>query len=150
MGLILLEFWAKVRGMGIGMLCMHTHEVISRSSLHHDPSRVIFEAMAQRPDDGLKRDRINELERTKVYHNGTWTCHIAELALAAPTTRRESRREMGLTLWQRQAAKKQHGVLSENDVALSRCALVRPSRTPSTASRRSFISSLELTRQHGR
>ena len=70
MGLILLEFWAKVRGMGIGMSCMHTYEVISRSSLHHDPSRVIFEAMAQRPDDGLKRDRINELERTKVYHNG--------------------------------------------------------------------------------
>ena len=63
--------------------------------------------MAQRPDDGLKRDRINELERTKVYHNGTWTCHIAELAFAAQTTRTESQREMGLTLWQRQASSKE-------------------------------------------
>ena len=48
MGLILLEFWAEVKVMGVGMLFMHTYQVISRGSLHHDPSRVIFEAMAQR------------------------------------------------------------------------------------------------------
>ena len=41
-------------------------------------------------------------------------------------------------------------VLSENDVALNRRTLVLPSRTPSAASRRSFLLSPELTRQHVR
>ena len=77
--------------------------------------------------------------------------HTCAIPPACPIRRRKkSRRSCSARGAPQSEQTTRRSVLSENDVALNRRTLVLPSRTPSAASRRSFLLSPELTRQHVR